>query len=972
LNHKDFTQKLKLLFILAFALLIGQSVIGQTIVGWTLATNSSSDSGISANVLSKLNNHGISGAYGGSQVSCYNWNSVGNDSWLTDAFSTANFINISVSFQLKTTDKTGLRDIQLEYSLNGTSWTNISGNITLTTSYGTGSYSYNLPQICENKAKIYLRWVQNSTYRMDGATPVPTNNTGSAQFKGVSVAGDLFTAPSTQASVISIVSVTPTTITISCTKGKGTNRIIKANTVNNFSDPLENSNPTGNSTYTNTSYTGNGIEQVVYNGTGTSVVINVPNSTNVYWFRVYDYNLMDALTRYNINIGSSGNPKLCSLENIHSPTYSNIGLINATLGATIDAPSKGSITERGIYWSYMENINPENNGFISNEFTSSAGTYAFPVIGGVSRGSIIYFKGYVTNESGTILSEESSFSNIPQFTGTGNWENPSLWNVKEVPGLKGNPTYGDQSDSPIINGNCTLNTTNTVNDLTINSGKSLILNTGNVNTGNCLNVVGTLINNAGNSGIIIKSAKGKVNGSLVWTDGNPAGTVEMYSKSFTDTKYHWQFFGIPVTGTTAGSTFGGTGVRVRRYNESNFDSSGQDVGLWLPSTPGGTMATTNDAMSPVAGYEVTQPNDAKNFIFTGILNHSDFIDYPLGYTLSANWTGNNIIANPYTAAIDISQIAFTNTEPNVYLYNAGSRDEWSSQSNNGATVDGTSAGQYTVSNGAFAGTLGTTSQIPSMQGFLVKAMGNNATISIPYSSVITNTTQQRAPGTSESILKVGTRIDVMGNNYSDKMWIFTDPVCTHKYDFGYDGPKLFGSALTPQLFSMEDDGNYQINAVNNMNETYLGFQAGSETNFKLIFNHQNTESKYGSIYLVDLMENKTVDITANGTEYGFTAITTPAPTKRFKIVTTPLIITPINLLQENSKLKIFSSKGSVFVQNFTRKAGNILLYNMAGVIVRDVPFNVEGITEFSNIAPGVYFAKAKCDMEEIRAQLIIR
>jgi hypothetical protein len=119
------------------------------------------------------------------------------------------------------------------------------------------------------------------------------------------------------------------------------------------------------------------------------------------------------------------------------------------------------------------------------------------------------------------------------------------------------------------------------------------------------------------------------------------------------------------------------------------------------------------------------------------------------------------------------------------------------------------------------------------------------------------------------------------------MWIFSNPKYTRAFDNGADGRKMLGSSKVTQLYSMENDGNYQINAVNTLNETYLGFQPGEDTEFKMTFVHQNVDAQYSAVYLVDLVENKTVDITASGSEYNFTAtIVTPAY-QRFKIVARP-------------------------------------------------------------------------------------
>jgi hypothetical protein len=377
-------------------------------------------------------------------------------------------------------------------------------------------------------------------------------------------------------------------------------------------------------------------------------------------------------------------------------------------------------------------------------------------------------------------------------------------------------------------------------------------------------------------------------------------------------------------------------------------------------------------MSPIVGYEVTQPAEGK-FTFSGTLNHDPVVNHALGYTTTphvADWIGDNIIANPFTAAIKIGVggISATNTDGNYYLYNTGSRDEWGAT---GGGITDLSPGQYTASNVNYGGEIGIPSEIPSMQGFLVKATGTGATISMPYSALISNTKAQRAPQAKKSAI-VGTRIDVTGTNFSDKMWIFTSDNCTKKFDLGYDAAKLLGSPSSPQIYATEPEGDYQIDAVNDMNNTVLSFQPGIETNLKLKFTHQNIESKYINVYLVDLLENKTVDVTASGAEYTFTAISGSALTQRFKIVTTPLNVTGIDAPTHESNLKVFSSQGTIFVQNNTGKSGSIVIYNMAGMVVRNVVLNPNGITTLNNLNAGSYIAKAGTEADKVTERLIIR
>lgn len=93
-----------------------------------------------------------------------------------------------------------------------------------------------------------------------------------------------FIAPTSQASNILFSSVSSTGLTADWTNGGGANRVVLINTINNFSTPIDGSDPVANKVYN-----GSG-EQVVYNGSGSSVSVTGLNYNTIYWFRVYEYN----------------------------------------------------------------------------------------------------------------------------------------------------------------------------------------------------------------------------------------------------------------------------------------------------------------------------------------------------------------------------------------------------------------------------------------------------------------------------------------------------------------------------------------------------------------------------------------------------------------------------------------------------------------------------------------------------------
>ena len=494
-----------------------------------------------------------------------------------------------------------------------------------------------------------------------------------------------------------------------------------------------------------------------------------------------------------------------------------------------------------------------------------------------------------------------------------------------------------------------------------------------------LNVKGKIINNAGTSGLVIKaSSTGAVpNGTLIFHndpihDPTVPATVEMYTKaSFVNGSYRWQFFGIPLKSVQANPTFSGS--YVREMHEDVIGTTGHWVQLQNESV-----------LTSFTGYEITQQEN-KVISFEGVLENADYGPLQLSYTSDATYKGQHLIGNPYMAAINIrnteipanSLVFGDGMDKTVYLYNTGSKDDWLGNGLNGGG-DGNAAGQYLCIPQENAGSDLLPASIPSMQAFLVMVStpGSTATLSIPYSSagtVVKNTTLQRAPGAG----KVFTRIDVNGSGYSDRMWLFTNSTCSRGFDNGWDGYKIMGSSLSPQIYAYEDDADYQVNTVDNINNTYLGFKAGIDTSYTLTFTHQNNENHYYSIYLLDLSENKTVDITKTGSQYHFNSNTTVPTEKRFKLIATSLgtdVPTSQNKTDsEYHSLSVFNSNHAIMVKNQSKLGGYLYLYDITGRFIRKLQFTSNAITTFPlQLAVGTYLSKAVTLADEVTNHLIFK
>ncbi|MEI6556200.1 MAG: T9SS type A sorting domain-containing protein [Paludibacter sp.] len=566
----------------------------------------------------------------------------------------------------------------------------------------------------------------------------------------------------------------------------------------------------------------------------------------------------------------------------------------------------------------------------------------------------------------------TTFTNSQGVTSAEEWSTSGRWDHDTIPSVALHSAV-----QVYIDGNCEVTNNAVSQNLTINAVHGLITPKLTIDASKQLNVIGTLANNGGTSAILVKASTTLPNGTLTWGSGNPVGSVEMYSKAYINlsnpagSKYNWQFFGIPVKTFQYKDFVSDASCNseiIREWDESVTDYSK----IWVQRNNGSSLyVQPTDIMTQNKGYEFTHCSP-KIHTFKGELLDTDF-NKSLSYSPSAAFPGQNFYGNPFTAGIDISKITFgANTEQSVYLFNTGTYNDW--LTTGGQSAPGNGPGQYTVSTPGTAGHNGVQGDIPSMQGFLVKATGPGSTIAISKpTGLIQNTSRQRVKGVASSSSELAsTRIDLIGDHFTDRMWIFSNPTCTRGFDNGWDGMKLMGDSKVSQLYSIENDGYFQINAVNDMNESQIGFQPGIDTNFKLVFNHENATSVYAGIYLVDIFANKTVDITESGSEYSFTASPTDI-TNRFKIITKSTgLVQPSD--KQGSKLRLYNTEDGISIENLSNTSATFTLYNVAGKVIQVVSVN-ENSTKTINtkqLVPGIYIAKSETETEKVIQRLIIK
>ncbi|MDD4490539.1 MAG: T9SS type A sorting domain-containing protein, partial [Paludibacter sp.] len=489
------------------------------------------------------------------------------------------------------------------------------------------------------------------------------------------------------------------------------------------------------------------------------------------------------------------------------------------------------------------------------------------------------------------------------------------------------------------------------------------------------------INTNNQNRILIKAGDGFANGSFIFlNETNPVyGTVEMWSKAYTvgdcecpNDKYVWQFFGPPVHNYTL-SNYDPYLYQsaIRRYDEAKQTTV--EGKQWI-------QLVHNSVLEKFKGYEIVNRPDPKKIIFEGQLVNDNLNTGELPVTDGSYYKGWHLLSNPYTAAISVKDMVFgSGMEATVYIYTTGSFNDWRNNAGNHGTVsiwnddDVVMPGQYLAIPKNIAGFTPTTAVIPSMQGFMVGVIDHNTppasgkTVSFNYSNLVKNTQQQRVrsfiPENSEYVCSV---VTLSGNNQYDRVWLFTDEQCTPSYDNGWDGRKFLNDSIL-QLYATQSEGNFQIHATDNINETYLAIRATNEEEFCMLhFRHTNIETKYAQLLLYDIQTNTITDITADGSSYGFRA--SPGDiTKRFKILTMPVE-------SENNEQEIFPAyvrSQRIYVNNYSTENGVVRLYNLSGSLLSSLQLNTENIAVFPKYDKGVYLIQVETDKRKVTQKVII-
>lgn len=376
------------------------------------------------------------------------------------------------------------------------------------------------------------------------------------------------------------------------------------------------------------------------------------------------------------------------------------------------------------------------------------------------------------------------------------------------------------------------------------------------------------------------------------------------------------------------------------------------------SEQNGWEKQASEQLTPFAGYVFTQNKDKTEASF--VITATPIIDDEIriiNLTCTPNgMRGGNVFANSYLAPIDVAKIDpdvdLEGVEGTFYLFNSGSWNDWQDQGGKDHMNYGVSSGQYYALSPKGASLMDKEydqTTIPPMQGAYVVALSDNAQIKLNYAKHVYNAeasnTAMRAPQRQDDNFK-RVRLQVSGKNSgADRMYVIQYDQATQGYDYGYDAKNIAAEDQV-NIYTTEKDGQMEISVSDRMDSTYIGLQAGSDSEYRLRITSVIGEQ----LYLKDL-ENETLITVADGEEYVFYATPNSVNNRRF------LLMDRLASEEIEDLVKVYIHDNVVHVLEAPAYS-DMAVYTVGGVMMARYKLGESPCTvELSGLPTGVYLVR---------------
>lgn len=389
----------------------------------------------------------------------------------------------------------------------------------------------------------------------------------------------------------------------------------------------------------------------------------------------------------------------------------------------------------------------------------------------------------------------------------------------------------------------------------------------------------------------------------------------------------------------------------------------------------------NHTLDPFQGYALTQYGQPTYEWNAQMINRNCTI--PLTYHFDGR-KGQNLIANSYTAPIDVTQMTsedfqmidgqseYYDITQTLYLYNSGSWKDWHTHDSLGTGIssdgDNTTPGQYyAIPVLAVAkGYIPEKPTIAPMQGIYVRVRAKKTggdthvgNIIFAYDRIVMGEGHNmhrpmRAPKKSDitSIPSENFRrlriVATSEHSGADRLYIIQDDINTRNYDNGYDAPNQATQGIV-NIYTYESGGKMEVSCANNIDSTYIGFMAGEDRTYTLHFNTIVGET----LCLQDLTNGEKINIVEGGT-YTFEAEPQSTNNQRFLLLAPQGIKSDID---EIDSVNIWYSNRTLYITNAADNS-TLQLYDVSGhqifsTTIHRTPYTID----LTHLTEGVYMAR---------------
>ena len=458
-----------------------------------------------------------------------------------------------------------------------------------------------------------------------------------------------------------------------------------------------------------------------------------------------------------------------------------------------------------------------------------------------------------------------------------------------------------------------------------------------------LTVNGTLTNNAGTAGLVIKS-DGAGTASLKHYTAGVNATVERFIPHIFADEFH--MLASPVAAQLIAPDF----------NEpESFFVWNEPTGAWIELADATNFAAANFGSStnfiPAKGYAVSYPFQTRKD-FAGVLNEGS-VSIPLTVT-AGTYSGWNFVANPYPSAIDWSvsggfsrsMLMLDGTENAMWIWDA-------------------TAGEYgsCLSNGT-SNLPSVTKEIAMGQGFWVLA-NTAGTFSMDNTVRVHSAQAYLKSSTTEEMVRLA--VSGNANSYHDGIVVRFGSTSDQS-----GAPKMFSREVTaPSLYSTKLNKNWSINTLTTIAQhpvVPVAFKAGVNGNYTITASELNSFATTTYVYLKDLKTNTIIDLNQNAS-YTFAA-TTNDNADRFQLIfaASPLGISD-NQIQNTS---IYSNDNNIYI-NSNETVKQISIYNTLGQLVKTIE-NTNGtiIVNMNGNVDGYYIVKVITNKNVYSEKVLIK